>query len=63
MTQEECDEMKKFYKPFLDKYESKYRIHYQMLQQMSRQVDLADPPMNKHLILLLVWLHWLMLKP
>ena len=44
VTQEECDEVKKFYKPFLDKYESKYRIHYQMLQQMNRQVDFADMP-------------------
>ena len=48
-TQEDCNEVKKFYKPFLDKYESKYRIHYQMLhrihyqmlQQMTRQADLC----------------------
>ena len=44
VTQEDCDEVKKFYKPFLDKYKSKYRIHYQMLQQMTRQTDLADMP-------------------
>ena len=44
VTQEDCDEMKKFYKPFLDKCESKYRIHYQMLQEMTRQADLGDMP-------------------
>ena len=44
VTQEDCDEVKKFYKPFLDKYESKFRIHYQMLQQMTRQADFADIP-------------------
>ena len=26
VTQEDCDEVKKFYKPLLDKYKSKYRI-------------------------------------
>ena len=30
---EECEEIRKFYKPYLDKYESKYRVMYQMLQQ------------------------------
>ena len=44
VTPEDCDEVKKFYKPFLDKYESKYRILYQMLQQTTRQADLADMP-------------------
>ena len=44
VTQEDYDEVEKFYKPFLDKYEFKFRIHYQMLQQMSRQADLADLP-------------------
>ena len=32
-TIEECEEIRNFYKPYLDKYESKYRILYQMLQQ------------------------------
>ena len=32
-TIEECDEIKNFYKPYMDKYESKFRILYQMLQQ------------------------------
>ena len=32
---EECDEMKRFYKPYLEKYESKYRILYHLLQQLS----------------------------
>ena len=30
-TLEECEEIKNFYKPYLDKYESKYRILYQLL--------------------------------
>ena len=30
---EECNEIKKFYKPYLEKYESKYRVLYHMLQQ------------------------------
>ena len=34
-TIEECDEIKRFYKPFLEKYESKYRILYHLLQQLS----------------------------
>ena len=33
VTSEECDEIKKFYKPYLEKYESKYRILYHILQQ------------------------------
>ena len=32
-TIEECEEIRNFYKPYLDKYESKYRILYQVLQQ------------------------------
>ena len=34
-TLEECDEIKRFYKPYLEKYESKYRILYHLLQQQS----------------------------
>ena len=34
-TLEECDEIKRFYKPYFEKYESKYRILYQLLQQLS----------------------------
>ena len=30
-TLEECDEIKRFYKPYLEKYESKYRILYHLL--------------------------------
>ena len=30
-TLEECKEIRRFYKPYLEKYESKYRILYQML--------------------------------
>ena len=32
-TLEECEEIKNFYKPYLDKYESKYRVLYHLLQQ------------------------------
>ena len=32
-TIEECEEIRNFYRPYLDKYESKYRILYQLLQQ------------------------------
>ena len=32
---EDCDEIRKFYKPYLEKYESKYRILYHLLQQPS----------------------------
>ena len=32
-TLEECEEIKNFYKPYIEKYESKYRVLYQLLQQ------------------------------
>ena len=32
-TLEECEEIKNFYKPYLDKYESKFKVLYQLLQQ------------------------------
>ena len=34
-TIEECEEIKKLYKPYLEKYESKYRVLYHLLQQPS----------------------------
>ena len=34
-TIEECEEIKKFYKAYLEKYESKYRVLYHLLQQPS----------------------------
>ena len=34
-TPEECEEIKSFYKPYLEKYESKYRVLYHLLQQPS----------------------------
>ena len=34
-TIEECEEIKRFYKPYLQKYESKYRVLYHLLQQPS----------------------------
>ena len=37
VTSEECDEIRRFYKPYLEKYESKCRILYQMLQQASKE--------------------------
>ena len=44
VTPEDCDKVKRFYKPFLEKYESKYRIFYQMLQQANRQTDNTSVP-------------------
>ena len=32
-TLEECKEIKNFYKPYLEKYESKYRVLYHLLQK------------------------------
>ena len=32
VSSEDCEEIKKFYKPYLEKYESKYRILYHLLQ-------------------------------
>ena len=32
-TIEECEEIKSFYKPYFEKYESKYRVLYHLLQQ------------------------------
>ena len=37
VTSEECKEIRRFYKPYLEKFESKYRILYQMLQQASKE--------------------------
>ena len=34
-TIEECEETKRFYKPYFEKYESKYRVLYHLLQQPS----------------------------
>ena len=34
-TMEECEEIKRFCKPYLEKYESKYRVLYHLLQQPS----------------------------
>ena len=41
VTSEECEEIRRFYKPYLEKYGSKYRILYQMLQQANRQMGQA----------------------
>ena len=41
VTPEHCQEVKRFYKPYLEKYESKYRILYQMLQQANWQMGQA----------------------
>ena len=40
-TIEECEEIKNFYKPYMDKYESKFRVLYQLLQQ-PRSVSTHD---------------------
>ena len=44
VTSEECEEIKRFYKPYLEKCESKYRILYQMLQQASKEQTRLLPP-------------------
>ena len=41
VTSKDCEEVKRCYKPYLEKYESKYRILYQMLQQANRQMGQA----------------------
>ena len=41
ITSGDCEEVKRFYKPYLEKYESKYRILYQMLQQANIQIGQA----------------------
>ena len=41
ITSEDCEEVKRFYKHDLEKYESKYRILYQMLQQANKQTSQA----------------------
>ena len=41
VTSEDCEEVKRFYEPYLEKYESKYRNLYQMLQQANRQMGQA----------------------
>ena len=38
MTSAGWEEIRRFYKPYLEKYESTYRILYQMLQQANRQM-------------------------
>ena len=44
VTPEDCNEVKRFYKPFLEKYESKYRILYQMFQKANRQTNNTSVP-------------------
>ena len=36
VTLGECKELRRFYKPYLEKYESKYRILYQILQKANK---------------------------
>ena len=36
VTSEDCEEIRRFYKPYLEKYEFKYRILYQILQQANK---------------------------
>ena len=37
VTSEECKEIRRLYKPYLEKYESIYRTLYQMLQQANKE--------------------------
>ena len=41
ITLEDCEEVKRFYRCYLEKYESKYRMLYQKLQQANRQMGQA----------------------
>ena len=36
MMSDECEEIRRFYKAYLEKYESKYRVLYQILQQANK---------------------------
>ena len=44
VTSEECEEIRKFYTPYLEKYESKYKILYKILQQVSKEPTRLLPP-------------------
>ena len=44
ITLKDCEEVKRFYKLYLEKYKSKYRILYQMLQQVNKQTSHANVP-------------------
>ena len=44
ITPKDCKEVKRFYKLYLEKYESKYRILYQMLQQENKQTSHTSVP-------------------
>ena len=41
-TLEECKEIKRFYKPYLEKYESKYRILSQILLQQPSMISTQE---------------------
>ena len=44
VTSEECEEIRRFYKPYLEKYESKYRILCKILQQVHKEPTRLLPP-------------------
>ena len=49
ITPEDCEEVKRFYKPYLEKYESKNRMLYQMLQLANRQTfNTSVPSTQEH---------------
>ena len=37
ITTEQCEEIQKFYEPYVMKYEMKYKVLYQILRQVSRE--------------------------
>ena len=37
ITTEQCEEIQKFYEPYVMKYETKYKVLYQILRQASRE--------------------------
>ena len=44
VTSEECEEIRRFHQPYLEKYESKHRILHKILQQVSKELTRLLPP-------------------
>ena len=61
VTSEDCEEIRKFYKPYLEKYESKYRILYHLLHQANKSGQTSSFSTQEPTSgLPLVWLHYMM---
>ena len=44
MTSEQCEDIQKFYEPYVRKYETKYKVLYQMLKQAIDERKRASSP-------------------